>query len=232
MSTEADNGSRLHYGIVRSLIETGSCPSNEDLGRALGFGKDALVEMFRHLEAVHGIVLHPDRPEPWVIHPFSLTPTATWVQGETHGWWAPCVWCAFGIGALVGGDVQVHTRVAGETEPLVVGVRDGAPLPPHDGYFAHFAIRPAEAWNNVHAHCAMILPFRSQNDISRWTARHGLPLGEAVPLGQVATLARRWYGAHADPHWRKWTIHEAQQIFCEAGLRSAFWDLNGRQGRF
>jgi len=213
LSTEADDGSQLHYRMIRSLVDTGLCPSNDDLARALGVEEDALVETLRQLDVAHGVVLHPDRPEPWIIHPFSLTPTATWVQGRTHGWWAPCLCCAFGIAALTGGGVQMHTRLAGEAEPLVVGVREGAPLPPYDGYFAHFAIRPAEAWNNVHAHCAMILPFRSQKDIREWTARHGLPLGEAVPLGQVATLARRWYGGHADPRWRKWTVDEAQQIF-------------------
>ena len=96
----------------------------------------------------------------------------------------------------------------------------------------HFAIPPAQAWNNVHRHCALVLPFRSREEIGAWCARHGIPPGEAVPLEQVAGLARTWYGRHADRDWRKWTIAEAQAIFRRAGLDSPFWDLGSVKGRF
>jgi hypothetical protein len=217
--------------MIRGLIDTGRGPSNPELERALGVDRSALVSILRELEAAHGIVLHPDRPEPWVIHPFSLTPTATWVQGADRGWWAPCVWCGLGVAALAGGDVQLHTRFGGEQESAMIDVRDGAPV--ESGHcVVHFAIPPARAWDNVHAHCAMLLPFRSPSDVDVWTMRHALPLGEVVPLAQVAALARRWYGGHADPQWRKWTVAEAQDIFASVGLTSTFWDLGAQVGRF
>ena len=96
----------------------------------------------------------------------------------------------------------------------------------------HFAIRPARAWDNVHQHCSMVLPFRRADDIARWSSRYALPRGEAVPLHQVARLATLWYGSHANPDWHKWTIAEAQAIFQNAGLTSPFWSLENKDGRF
>jgi hypothetical protein len=78
----------------------------------------------------------------------------------------------------------------------------------------------------------MVLPFRSADDISKWCIRHSLPRGESVPLRQVADLARVWYGTHASPDWHKWTVPEAQALFHQAGLTSAFWNLENKDGRF
>ena len=84
----------------------------------------------------------------------------------------------------------------------------------------------------MHEHCSMVLPFRSVQEVRDWCSRHRLPLGEAVPLQQVADLARQWYGFHANPDWHKWTVIEAQAIFARAGFTSAFWDLAQKSGRF
>jgi hypothetical protein len=59
-----------------------------------------------------------------------------------------------------------------------------------------------------------------------------VPEGEAVPLGQVARLARAWYGTHAEPDWRKWTVAEAEEIFRTVGLTSEFWQLGKQEGAF
>jgi hypothetical protein len=96
----------------------------------------------------------------------------------------------------------------------------------------HFAIPPARAWNNVHQHCSLVLPFDSPESICGWCERHGVAMGEAVPLQAVAALARGWYGSHASPHWRKWTVDQAQDIFTRAGLISEFWRLQARPGHF
>lgn len=223
--------SLLHHRIIRDLLDTGRCPANPELASCLQISEAELEARFRSLEATHGIVLHPDRAAPWVIHPFSLTPTATWVETTDRGWWAPCLWCALGIATLAGGDVRVYSRLGGEGESVTIQVRDGEPVDP-GSLCVHFSIRPADAWNNVHAHCAMVLPFRTRDDVRKWTARHALPSGESIPLGQVAALARRWYGGHADPHWRKWSVAEAQEIFHAVGLKSEFWNLGAVSGRY
>jgi len=222
---------RLHYELIRGLLDTHACPTNAELADRLGVSESQVEDLLRELEAIHGVVLHPHVCRPWVLHPFSLTPTIHWVEGASGGWWAPCIWCAFGVATLAGGETRIHTRIGAELEATVIPVRDGH-LVGSDPLWAHFAIPPAKAWQNVHQHCALVLPFRSVDAIDEWCARYGQPRGEAVPLGQVATLARRWYGSHADPGWHKWTIPEAQAIFHEAGLTSKFWNLGARQGGY
>jgi len=221
----------LHYHIIQDLIVTGRCPKNDELASRLRVSGMELVSDLKNLAAMHGLVLHPDRPEPWVVHPFSLTPTLNLVKAPQRCWWAPCIWCAFGIAALVKGEVRIHTRYGGEEESVKITVRDGRP----EGFetvVVHFAIPPAKAWNNVHEHCSLVLPFPAAEAVRPWCERHGAPYGEAVPLSRVAELACRWYEHHADPNWHKWTVEEAQAIFNQTGLRSSFWNLGPNSGRY
>ena len=223
--------SRLHYHLIRGLIEQCACPTNSELAHQLGTPTAHIEELLQGLSDIHGVVLHPHVCEPWVIHPFSLTPTTNWIRGQRGGWWAQCVWCALGVTVLVGGETRIHTRLGGEAESLAIPVVEGQPVG-FDELWVHFAIPPARAWQNVHQHCSMVLPFRSPEEIRDWCDRHRLPHGEAVPLHQVARLAQIWYGTHADPTWHKWTVAEAQAIFHQAGLHSQFWDLGATSGKF
>lgn len=223
--------SRIHHELIRGLIESGTCPKNSELGQRFALGTVQIEELLRGLAEIHGLVLHPHVCEPWIVHPFSLTPTIHWIKGQQGNWWAPCVWCALGIAALIRGEAQIHTRIGGEAEPLTLQVIDGRPVG-FDDICIHFAIPPARAWQNVHQHCSMVLPFRSRQDIHDWCKRHQFPYGEAVPLHQVARLAQLWYGTYADVNWHRWTVTEAQDIFREAGLVSSFWDLGEEKGKF
>ena len=117
----------LHYQMVRSLIDDGLYPGNSRMAERLGVDDAQMGERLRELAGIHGVVLDPHSGEPWVVHPFSLTPTMNWVEGETRGWWAPCVWCALGVAALVGGRVTIHTRWGGESEPVAIPVDAGRP---------------------------------------------------------------------------------------------------------
>ena len=222
---------RLHYEIIRGLLLEGACPENSELARRLGVVPSTLESLMVEAAEGHALVLHPHVAEPWVVHPFSLTPTLHWVEGRDHSWWAPCIWCAFGVAALAGGEVSVHTRIAAERDATVIPVRDGEPQS-HEELCVHFAIPPVRAWENVHRHCALVLPFRNEDAIADWCERHRQPRGEAVPLRQVAHLARIWYGEHARPDWKKWSVAEAQTIFAQAGLTSKFWDLGEPRGRY
>lgn len=223
--------SLLHYELVHGLVERGACPSNAELGRAVGRSEGEIEESLRDLAAIHGVVLHPHVCRPWVVHPFSLTPTLNWVTGDRGSWWAPCIWCALGVAVVVGGKTRIHTRFGAESEPLVIDVDEGN-LVRGEGVWVHFAIPPAQAWDNVHQHCSLVLPFRSTADIEKWCQRHGVQSGEPVRLSQVAKLARAWYGSHGDPQWRKWSVAEAQEIFDRVGLTSDFWRLDGKTGKF
>ncbi len=221
--------SRLHYELVYGLIHRGVCPTNSEISASLRSSVPEVESLLLKLEAIHGVVLHPHACEPWVVHPVSTTPTLNWVEGRHASWWAPCIWCAFGIATLAAGEVRIHTRYAAEGEPLIIAVYNGQPVDSLNT-LVHFAVPAAHAWDNVHRHCALLLPFHSDVEIDDWCRRHRQPRGEAVSLTATAELARAWYGTHARRDWHKWSVAEAQQIFHGCGLRSAFWNLNAQSG--
>ena len=224
---EAQQLADAHAALIQYFLTAGHLPARDRIASSLQITSLELTRRLNALADLHGLVLHPHAAEPWVVHPFSTTPTLHYVQGSDHGWWAPCTWCALGVAQLAGGLVHIHTRIGAETEPTVVEVRDGVPLDPGD-IFVHFSIPPRRAWDNVHQHCSLVLPFRSHSDIKQWCERHGQTYGEAVPLERTASLARRWYGSYAQACWRKWTVEQAQEIFSECGLTSPFWELPGK----
>src|SRR5437660_11494046 len=88
--------SRVHHELIQGFIEKGACPTNAKLGLALGLGVDEIEKLLQELSEIHGLVLHPHVCEPWVVHPFSLTPTMHWIKGHQGDWVAPCIWCSLG----------------------------------------------------------------------------------------------------------------------------------------
>jgi hypothetical protein len=70
-----------------------------------------------------------------------------------------------------------------------------------------------------------MLLFRSEEEIDRWSAATGVPRGEAMPIGTLEPLARRWYGDRMDPDWRPRTVEASQAILAEFGLTAEFWRL-------
>jgi hypothetical protein len=176
---DAVSVSLIHHELIRTLIDTGSCPSRYELAQRLDLPVAQIEQLLSELAEIHGVVLHPHVCEPWLVHPFSITPTAHWVEAADGNWWAPCIWCAFGIATLVRSETRIHTRVGAEAEPLVIRVAKGEPVGLED-VWVHFAIPPARAWQNVHQHCSMVLPFCSREDIVAWCDRHRVPHGEDV----------------------------------------------------
>lgn len=221
----------IHAELVNGLRSSGKCPTNGELANRLRESESVIVARLQALADIHGVVLHPHKPEPWIVHPFSTTPTLNVVEKDSIIWWVPCMWCAFGVASLAGGEVTIHSRFGAERQPVSISVVDGEPVGNED-VVVHFAIPPARAWDNVHQHCSLLLPFRTASEVRPWCVRHGTPYGETVPLRRVSALARLWYRHHADPDWHKWTITEAQSIFDQVGLRSEFWDLGAKVGRF
>lgn len=220
---------RVHAHVIRSLLERGHAPYASELADALGADTDAIAASLRRLHDGHGLVLHPDTLAVWLAHPFSTSPTTVCVTCGDRTWWAPCMWCAAGVLALLGADARdalVHARWAGEHEPLVLGTD------PSSEPLVHFAMPPRDAWSNVVHWCASVQPFRADADIDAWCERHRMPRGEAVPWSQVISLGSAWYGGHLSPTWRKWTTRDANTIFAAVGLRSPFWQLPDSDGTF
>ena len=131
--------SRVHHELIQTLVDTGNCPTRFELAGRLGMPVAQVEELLVELSDLHGVVLHPHICEPWLVHPFSTTPTAHWVEGPNASWWAPCIWCAFGIATLVGGETRIQTRIGAEAEPLVIRFLHGQPVRPRTcGYISRF----------------------------------------------------------------------------------------------
>jgi Alkylmercury lyase len=228
MPTENELDTALHFHIVQGLLKDGFAPSELSLSKLADVEPAAVRAGLKRLEANHGIVCHPGTSTPWVVHPFSLTPTATWVQGSKRGWWAPCIWCALGVATLACEDVTIHSRIGGEAADIDIHVKNGKVS--EDQLVTHFSIPLQDAWRNVHRFCATVLPFRTESDVDAWSDNHDIPKGAVVPIAQVADLARIWYGKHADRDWKKWSVAETREIFARVGLTDRFWSLEGSAG--
>jgi hypothetical protein len=212
------------------LVDNGYAPSSAQLGEVFQLDHESIVRALRELEDGHGVVLHPHAPEIWVAHPFATAPTAFAVWQEERRWWGNCAWCSLGIAALLGGDaIEIHSTLGAEGIPVVLHVNEHRI---REQLYVHFPVPMSRAWDNVHFTCATMLLFEDEREIDAWSARHGLPRGDAQPIQRVYDFARIWYGRHLDEDWRKWTLEEARGIFDRFGFRGPIWDLPRSTGRF
>jgi len=222
--------SLIHHLLVCGLLDSGRAPTTLELSARTKLSNAGVEAALRSLDSTHGLVLHPHRCEPWVVHPFSTSPTHTWVASRDRGWWAPCLWCGLGISALCNSETVIFTRIGAEAEP--VQIRAHAGRPDDSQLWVHFPEPPKLAWGNVHHFCARLVAFHQPTDAASWAERHGFVLGEILPLAQIGELAQRWYGRHADRHWSKWTVNQARDIFQAVGLTGPFWELPEANKKF
>ena len=68
-----------------------------------------------------------------------------------------------------------------------------------------------------------MLLFRSEEWIERWCKRNNLDRGEILSLDQVWKLSKLWYDDRLSLDYHGRTIEQAEEIFRQAGLMSAFW---------
>src|SRR5688572_22573682 len=115
----------LHYIILRHIIGHGFAPDVATLAQMLGSGNDEIVKGLNALQEYHGVVLHPNEPMVWVIHPFSLAPTNFLVKSKKGFWWGNCAWCSLGIAALLQEDVSITTRIAAYDKQVTIRIKDG-----------------------------------------------------------------------------------------------------------
>ncbi len=212
----------VHQAIIDGFITEGHAPLLDAMAARLTRSAAEVRASLHRLHDGHGVVLHSGSTEVYLAHPFSASPTGVWVEGPARGWFAPCLWCAFGITTLAAPTARIHARLGGEATPVVLEVREGEVLTPA---LVHFARPPREAWAHVVHWCAMVLPFETAEQVDAWATRHALPRGVTVPATTVMALARRWYGRHHDPRWRKWSSAEAHAIFQQVGLTDPFFAL-------
>ena len=215
---------RIRGELTRSIAELQHAPTLQDLATRAECTPYDCEHALVALQDAHALLLHPGTTKPWVVHPFALSPGSCWVEIGDKGWWANCLYCAFGIAAAIGGDADIFTRIGGEREPLHVRVRDSE-LSNLELLF-HLSTPPREWWDNVIHACASFQPFRTEADVDRWCQRHALPKGAIVPLPQMWRFAQDWYGAYVREPWRKRSDAEVRDVFDRHGFTAPFWSMS------
>jgi hypothetical protein len=183
----ADSPEKLHYRLVRYVINTGHAPTLEMLAELAGLTEEKTAEVLRNLEQIHGVILVPNSVRVWSLHPFALNPTAFWVSAGASGWWANCAGCSLGIWAALKQDVTISTSDGGEVNSLEFAVERGQAN--RDDLLMHFPYPPEQWWDNPFAPCANILFFSSEAHIDSWCSRHGHPRGSVLRIDVALKLA-------------------------------------------
>lgn len=207
--------------LTRAIAELGHAPSNDELANRAGLPTSVVEEALCALHGAHALLLHPGKTEPWAVHPFALSPGSCWVEAGDKGYWANCVYCAFGIAAALGRDATIFTRLGGEREHVEIHVRDDDVI--EKELLFHLSTPPKAWWDNVIHACASFQPFRTEGDVDRWCERHALPKGAVVPLPTLWAFARDWYGDAISKPWRKRSTEEVREVFRRHGFTSPFW---------
>ena len=209
--------------LTRAIAELGHAPSNQALSDRLGCDVGATEAALNRLHETHSLLLHPHCCKPWVVHPFALSPGSCWVESGSKGWWANCLYCGMGIAAALDCDADIHTRLGGESEPVVVHVRSGRVV--EADLLFHLSTPMRAWWDNVIHACASFQPFRTDADVADWCLRHDLPKGAIVPLPHMWLFAKDWYGDYVREPWRKRAPEEIETIFRRHGFTGPFWQL-------
>ncbi|MFX0073392.1 MAG: alkylmercury lyase family protein [Candidatus Hermodarchaeota archaeon] len=216
MSQLTDFDSLVHHTILKHIIDYGYDPDVLKLSQLLNSSEKIVKDSLDRLVDNHGIVLHPNSYDIWVVHPFALWPTLFWVTSNRGSWWGNCAWCSLGIAALLKEDTEISTRIGGHDEPIEINVVNGEIL--ESDLVVHFSIPVKHAWDNVFYYCGTVLVFRSEDQVDQWCEAHRKNKGVVIPIKTTWELAKKWYGNHLAPDWKKWTVKEAQEIFTSMNL--------------
>jgi hypothetical protein len=221
---------RLHYTIIKFIIDHGFAPDATELAALLKVSIDEIVVALNNLQEYHGVVLHPNTTKIWVIHPFSLAPTNFVIRTNEREWWGNCAWCSLGVAALLNCDLTITTTLGADRQQVTLHIRDGQII--ETDYIVHFPIPMVSAWDNVIYTCSTMLLFDNVADVERWCVQHHIPKGDVQPIQNVWEFSKVWYGNHLNPEWHKWSMVEAQHIFERFGLNDAIWKLPLSDSRF
>lgn len=224
------NNASLHFAILNEIISNGHAPNVDRLATILESNREEIIKGLYELQDYHGVVLHPNEPKIWVIHPFSLAPTNFFIQSAKGSWWGNCAWCSLGVAALLKEDVKITTTIGAETKQVEINIVNGQLL--EKQYFIHFPIAMKNAWDNVIYTCSNMLVFENETQINEWSNKHNIPKGDIQPIEKIWAFSKKWYGNHLNPNWEKWTIHEAKQMFQDFLLEGEVWKLEDSKERF
>jgi hypothetical protein len=146
VSTDAlDRDVRLF--VYERFLADGRPPTAGEVAAGLALAEGEVEASFARLEAGHVLVFAPGTHSIWMANPLSAFPTPFRVETPRGDYWGNCIWDAFGVVAMLGGDGVVRTSCAdcGDAMTLTVARDD---LQPAEGV-AHFAVPARNWWDNI-----------------------------------------------------------------------------------
>ena len=117
------NNSSLHFVIIDTFLNRGCAPTVEELAHKFAVDPPRMCDALRSLEDYHGVVLHPDCCEIWVVHPFSTVPTGFLVANGEREWWGNCAWCSLGLAAIAEQPVTIKTSPGYDRPPVELVIK-------------------------------------------------------------------------------------------------------------
>jgi hypothetical protein len=133
--------------VYERFLDEALPPSAEEVAAGLSLPAEAVQASFARLEEEHVLVFAPGTPNIWMANPLSAFPTPFRAETPRGAYWANCIWDAFGVIAMLGGDGTVRTSCGDCSEAMELRVEDGE-LVPSEGV-AHFAVPARRWWDNI-----------------------------------------------------------------------------------
>ena len=109
------------YEIV---VDIGRIPNIREIDSALEISRADLEEGLSVLVKDHYLVMQPSG-EILMAQPFSAIPTPFVVSAETKSWYAPCIWDALGIAAMINEDVTIQTSCGDCCDRITLSIASG-----------------------------------------------------------------------------------------------------------
>ncbi len=147
MDTVEELDQSLRIEVYRFFVSEGRPPMPAELAEAISIPSHEVESSLRRLAEAHVLVLAPGTPYIWMANPLSALPSPYRVRARGRDWWGICVWDAFGIIAMLGGDGSVTSLCPDCGDELHLEVRDGQIDP--TSYVAHYAVPAANWWDDI-----------------------------------------------------------------------------------
>jgi hypothetical protein len=133
--------------VYERFLAAGRPPTAGEVAAELALAEGEVEASFERLEAAHVLVFAPGTRSIWMANPLSAFPTPFRVETPRGDYWGNCIWDAFGVVAMLGGDGVVRTSCADCGDAMALTVARGH-LQPADGV-AHFAVPARSWWDNI-----------------------------------------------------------------------------------
>jgi hypothetical protein len=133
--------------VYERFLDEALPPSAQEVAVGLSLPLEEVEASFARLEEGHVLVFAPGTRNIWMANPLSAFPTPFRVETPRGAYWANCIWDAFGVVAMVGGEGTVRTSCGDCGEEMELRVENGQ-LARTEG-IAHFAVPARRWWDNI-----------------------------------------------------------------------------------